>query len=122
MLTSGLQETQTRRIEFVDVNEEVATQFLAFIYGMDFMPVNFMREDMSFELLRLAHKYNVSSLETLMIKTLLLVPNDGFNWDVALSLYFFSRNIEALQIVCDKMLNIMRKYVSSDLQFLKLDY
>ncbi|ODM90558.1 Speckle-type POZ protein B [Orchesella cincta] len=107
MLTNDMQESQTNRIEMKDINEEVVNQLLSYIYGRAINTKD-MKEEIAFDLLRTAHKYNITSLEELITVTLFNRPNDSFNMNTVLHLYFFTMNVDELNLLYEKMLNILK--------------
>jgi len=108
MLTSGMKESQSGRIEMKDMAEKVVTKMLAYMYGLD-VKAEEMDVEMAVGLLKAAHKYNISSLEVLMMKTVFFKPNETFNMELVLELYFYVEEIHTLKLIRDKMTEIMRK-------------
>ncbi|ODM88712.1 BTB/POZ domain-containing protein [Orchesella cincta] len=107
MLTNGMQETQTNRIEMTDVSEEVVNLLVAYLYGR-VMDTEEMKEEIAFDLLCTAHKYNIKPLEELMVVTLFNRPNDSFSMNTVLDVYFFTKNIEDFNVLSEKMLKILK--------------
>ncbi|ODM90555.1 Kelch-like protein 40a [Orchesella cincta] len=107
MLTSGLQESQTNKIDMTDIDEEVVGLLLVHLYGRDINTVA-MKEEIAYDLLRTAHKYNISSLQELMTVTIFNKPNDSFNMNTVLNLYFFTLRVEELNPLHKKVLNILK--------------
>ncbi|ODM88351.1 Speckle-type POZ protein [Orchesella cincta] len=107
MMTSGLQESQTNRIELTDVTEEVVNNFLAYLYGVE-IKTSKVTDKMAFELLRLAHKYNVSPLEKDMDRVLRKRSEESFSLNTVFGLYYFTLNIDRLSPLCKRMADILR--------------
>ncbi|ODM90557.1 Speckle-type POZ protein [Orchesella cincta] len=107
MLTSGMEESRNNKIPMIDISEEVVNLLLAYLYGRDINTAE-MEEDIAYDLLRTAHKYNISSLQELMAVTLFNKSNDSFTTNTVLDVYFFTLNLEELTELCNKMLNILK--------------
>ncbi|CAL8135675.1 unnamed protein product [Orchesella dallaii] len=113
MFESELQESQTNRIEMGDMSEQGVNALLAYFYTWD-IKIEELSEEVCVELLYAAHKYNISTLESLMIDTLLDKPDgeDGNQWfspNIALELYFLGVNIESCNLLTEKMLSILKR-------------
>ncbi|ODM90556.1 Kelch-like protein 40a [Orchesella cincta] len=107
MLTSGMEESRNNKIPMTDISEEVVNILLAYLYCCD-INITEMKEDIAYDLLRTAHKYNIPSLQELMAVTLFKKPNNSFNMNTVLNVYYFTLNVEELNELCDKMLNILK--------------
>ncbi|ODM87845.1 TD and POZ domain-containing protein 1, partial [Orchesella cincta] len=108
MLTSGLQETQTRKIEMTDLSNDVVNSMLSYLYGQE-MNTFQLQHEMVFELLRTAHKYNIVSLENDMTDVLLCQLDNSYEMNVVLDLYYFTVNVEKFHALCEKALDILRR-------------
>ncbi|CAL8135738.1 unnamed protein product [Orchesella dallaii] len=91
MLTSGLRESQTNRIEMVDISQEVVTILLAYMYGRD-LQLDQLTIEVAFEVFKATHKYHISNLETMLLYLFCRKPSDWFSIDDLLTIYFFSVN------------------------------
>ncbi|ODM87577.1 TD and POZ domain-containing protein 1-like [Orchesella cincta] len=110
MLTSGLQESKTKRIEMADLSEKVVNALLSYMYGQE-IKIFQMEYDMAFDLLRTAHKYNLVSLQWDLVDTFLKKPDNSYEMNAVLGLYYFTVNIEELDALCDKAVNILKRQV-----------
>ncbi|CAL8127527.1 unnamed protein product [Orchesella dallaii] len=108
MLTSGLQESQTNTIEMTDFSETVVNTLLSYLYGLE-IDTSQIEPDMAFDLLRVAHKYNLAYLEKDMLETLLFKPEDSLGINTVLVMYFFTEKIEDFKELSEKFLHILRK-------------
>ncbi|CAL8127525.1 unnamed protein product [Orchesella dallaii] len=108
MLTSGFQESQTNTIEMTDLSETVVNTLLSYLYGLEIDTLE-IEADMAFDLLQVAHKYNLADLEKDMLETLLIKPDDSSSVNTVLAMYFFTEKIEDFKNLCDKYLRILRK-------------
>ncbi|ODN05193.1 Kelch-like protein 30 [Orchesella cincta] len=108
MLTGGFQESHTGRIEMTDLSEKGVTSLMSYLYEnkLDFERIT---EEIAFELLNCAHKYNISSLAKIMTRMLTNMPDYWFTLGIVLELYFFTVNVWEYQTLCDKMLDILRR-------------
>ncbi|ODM88011.1 Speckle-type POZ protein, partial [Orchesella cincta] len=108
MLTNGLQESQTKRIEMTDLADEVVNTMLLYLYGWEINSLE-MTEELAFDLLCTAHKYNITALERDILKVLLDKPDQNFELETVIALYFFAANIEQFSELCEKALNILQR-------------
>ncbi|CAL8068857.1 unnamed protein product [Orchesella dallaii] len=108
MFTIGLQESQTNRIEMNDISEEGVNALVNYFYQMK-IDVEGISEEIAFELLQLAHRYNISNLESLMIDTLYYKPMNWFSLEAIISIYCFTSKIENYTMLYDKMLSWMKR-------------
>ncbi|ODM92444.1 Speckle-type POZ protein-like B [Orchesella cincta] len=102
MLTNGLQESQTKRIEMTDLADEVVNSMLLYLMFE-------MTEELAFDLLCTAHKYNITALERDILQVLLDKPDENFELETVIALYFFAANIEQFSELCEKALNILQR-------------
>ncbi|CAL8135752.1 unnamed protein product [Orchesella dallaii] len=107
MLTSGLSESQTNRIEMDDISQEGVTILLAYMYGRD-LQLEKLTTEVAFQLLRATHKYNVSNFEAMLVNLIYRKPSDWFSIDNLLAIYFFSVNVSEHQMLSQKMLSTMK--------------
>ncbi|CAL8135657.1 unnamed protein product [Orchesella dallaii] len=108
MFSSQFQESQTNRIEMNDVSEEGVKSLLSYLYKWD-MNTEEMTEQIVIELLHTSHKYNISTLEKLLVNTLLDKSDEWFSMNSVLELYFLTVNIETCDLLTDKMLGILKR-------------
>ncbi|CAL8135704.1 unnamed protein product [Orchesella dallaii] len=107
MLTSGLRESQTNRIEMVDVSQEGVTTLLAYMYGRD-LQLDQLTIEVAFEVLKATHKYHISILEAMLLDLFCRKPYYWFSIDGLLAVYFFSVNVSEYQMLSQKMLFAMK--------------
>ncbi|CAL8135694.1 unnamed protein product [Orchesella dallaii] len=107
MLTSGLSESQTNRIEMDDMSQEGVTILLAYMYGRD-LQLEKLTTEVAFQLLRATHKYNVSNFEAILVNLICRKPSEWFSIDNLLAIYFFSVNVSEHQMLSQKMLSTMK--------------
>ncbi|CAL8135690.1 unnamed protein product [Orchesella dallaii] len=105
MLSNGMRESQTSRIEMEDLSANGVRYLLSYMYGRELQPT----EPIALELLQSGHKYNIVNLEEHMLKLLCSKPADWFTIDGILELYFFSVNIEQHEVLCEKLVRIMKR-------------
>ncbi|ODM86679.1 hypothetical protein Ocin01_20003 [Orchesella cincta] len=91
-----------------DVSEEGVKALLDYLYKWD-VKVEEMTEQIFLELLHTSHKYNIATLEKLLVNTLLDKADDWFNMNTVLELYFLTVNIETCDLLTDKMLSILKR-------------
>ncbi|CAL8131005.1 unnamed protein product [Orchesella dallaii] len=108
MLTSGFQESQSGRIEMMDVSEVGVKVLLNYFY-QNVLDMEGITEDVAFELLNAAHKYNVKALEKMMAEILFKKPAEWFTLSNVLALYFFTVKVEEYETLCEKMMAILKK-------------
>jgi len=110
MLTNNMEESQTSKIEMNDISEEAVNALLVYLYqrvSFD-MRAFFIENDVAFELLRTAHKYNIRPLEDLMKEKLSKIDPISVDINVVLELYFFAVNVDSCKVLGDKMLIILK--------------
>jgi len=108
---NGFQEASTNRIEMPDMSDEGVNALLAYMYRAE-IDVKMLQEEIFIELLCSAHKYNIATLEKLMLDSMLLEkPIQSFGIDSVLKLYFFAVNIEdsSFQMLVGKMLEFLKR-------------
>ncbi|CAL8135760.1 unnamed protein product [Orchesella dallaii] len=105
MLSNGMRESQTSRIEMEDLSANGVRYLLSYMCGRELQPT----EPIALELLQSGHKYNIVNLEEQMLKLLRSKPADWFTINGILELYFFSVNIEQHEVLCEKLLRIMKR-------------
>ncbi|ODM89716.1 Copper-transporting ATPase, partial [Orchesella cincta] len=68
-----------------------------------------LSEEICLELLYAAHKYDISTLENLIVDTLLDKPDEWFSINVVLELYFFTVNVGScdLDLLTEKLVDIL---------------
>ncbi|CAL8130955.1 unnamed protein product [Orchesella dallaii] len=118
MLTSGFSESTSYKIEMTDVTEEGFNIFLTYLYKQTLNNEE-ITEELAIELLQVAHKYNVSPLENIMLQVLFQKHDDLYSIDSALSLYFMTTNVTAHSMLCEKMFGIIKRNSYGDVQKLR---
>jgi len=109
MLTSsGFLESETSRLELDELSEESVGELVGYLYGQE-INLEGMSESVALELLRAAHMYNISQLETAMLRMLCVKPADWFSMDNVLSIYFFTANEQRHQNLTEKMMSILKR-------------
>jgi len=110
MLTGGLEESKTSKIEMTDVSDDVINQMVTYLYGNEIRPDEITSEN-GIGLFQLAHKYNIISLEKKMLQRLLQKPSDWFDINTVLDLYFFTQHLEQFEVLLKKMEGILKRYL-----------
>ncbi|CAL8135651.1 unnamed protein product [Orchesella dallaii] len=118
MLTSGFNESTSYKIEMMDVTEEGFNIFLTYLYKQTLNNEE-ITEELAIELLQVAHKYNVSPLENIMLEVLFQKHDDLYSIDSALSLYFMTTNVTVHSMLCEKMFGIIKRNSYGDVQKLR---
>ncbi|CAL8135756.1 unnamed protein product [Orchesella dallaii] len=113
-LTNDLKESQTSRIEMNDLSSDGVRCLLAYMYGRE--PQLVPTEPITFELLKTGHKYNIANLKQQMLKLLCGKPPHWFSTDGVLELYFFIVNFEEHQVLCEKLLHLLKMEPISRIQ------
>ncbi|CAL8135688.1 unnamed protein product [Orchesella dallaii] len=113
-LTNDLKESQTSRIEMNDLSPDGVRCLLAYMYGRE--PQLVPTESITIELLKTGHKYNIANLKQQMLKLLCTKPPHWFSTDGVLELYFFIVNIEEYQVLCEKLLHLLKMEPISRIQ------
>ncbi|CAL8143268.1 unnamed protein product [Orchesella dallaii] len=102
MFEVGMSESKTHLIDMKDVSEEGVKMMLDYLYGRN-LHLEGRTEGDILEVLKAAHKYNISKLESIIAQFLLYKPMDWFSMDGVLDFYFFVKNVDALCSFADKL-------------------
>ncbi|CAL8132802.1 unnamed protein product [Orchesella dallaii] len=110
MLTSGMKESQTNRIEMEEVSEAGVDSLVNYFYRNK-VDEN-TDEQVALELLQTAHKYNISKLEAVMLNTVYSKPDEWLSIGNVLHLYLYSRNVDGFcyEMLRQRMFKIMKKF------------
>ncbi|CAL8068841.1 unnamed protein product [Orchesella dallaii] len=108
MLKSGFEESKTGTIEMADMSEKAVISLISYLYENK-LDTEGVPEEIAFELLHAARKYNISGLEKVMVKTLTNKPDNWFQIKNVLTLYFFTVNVEEYDTLCEKMISILKR-------------
>ncbi|CAL8135859.1 unnamed protein product [Orchesella dallaii] len=108
MFESGMQESQTKRIKMEDMSEIAVKMMLDYMYGRN-LNLEERQEVEILELLKAAHKYNISKLELAISCFLLYKPMEWFSMDGVLAFYFFAKNVDDLRNLEKKLKAVMRQ-------------
>lgn len=102
-----MKESQTNHISMVDVSEEGVRALLEYLYCRDLnKPME--SSTVSVEMLEVAHKYLLGSLED-AIKAILLNKCDSwFNPNAAFRLFFFAGKLDIHKDLRDKAIRVLR--------------
>ncbi|CAL8135849.1 unnamed protein product [Orchesella dallaii] len=107
MFENGMQESQTNRIKMEDMSEIAVKMMLDYMYGRNLNLEG--RTDVEIlELLKAAHKYNISKLELIISRFLWYKPMEWFTMDGVLALYFFAKNVDDLMDLVEKLKAVMK--------------
>ncbi|CAL8135637.1 unnamed protein product [Orchesella dallaii] len=107
MFESGMQESQTNRIKMEDMSEKAVKMMLDYMYRRN-LNLEGRTEGEILELLKAAHKYNISKLELIISRFLWYKPKEWFTMDGVLALYFFAKNVDDLRNLVEKLKAVMK--------------
>jgi len=108
MLMGGFEESKTGIIKMDDTSEEAVNSLVSYLYENK-LDTEGISEEIAFELLHAGHKYNISGLEKVMVKTLTSKADSWFEIKNVLTLYFFTANVEEYETLCEKMISILKR-------------
>jgi len=107
MLSSGLLESQTGKIEMEGVSEQSVKVFVSYLY-QNKVEANQVTEQVAVDLLQMAHQYNIPNLERIMVDLMSTKPGGWFSSENALAIYLFAGKFEAYKLLTNKMLMVMK--------------
>ncbi|CAL8133591.1 unnamed protein product [Orchesella dallaii] len=122
MLKSNFVENKENRIELLDLSENSMKAFLAYIYCWDIEEAT-NNSAIAFDLLKTAHKYEITGLESSMLNVITSKPTKWINVDVAMDLFFFSRCLKTWENITSKAIramNIQNKKLEQSAYFQQL--
>ncbi len=110
MLTGSFKEGVTHQIVMDDMSENGVNAFLAYLYYWN-LDVPLADPKVALELLRVSHKYDITSLEKAARHILIGKPVEWFDVSTVIQLFFFSKNLETYSQLKIKALCMLKMYV-----------
>ncbi|CAL8108198.1 unnamed protein product [Orchesella dallaii] len=106
MFETDCKEVQEKTCQ-MHITEGAVNALLKFLYYSDLDDAT-KSSSISLELLKIAHEYDIGSLEIAMKNTLLDKKNVWFDWDVVLLLFQFAFKVEGYQDLKEKAVAVMK--------------
>ncbi|ODM87812.1 Kelch-like protein 2 [Orchesella cincta] len=117
MLTCGLEESQTNRIRMEETSELGINILVKYFYKneVDDKEISF---EVALELLQMAHKYDISKLEVIMLNILFRKSEEWFTLDNVVDLYVDTKQVADVTsgndsycygLLRDRMFNIIKR-------------
>ncbi|ODM87073.1 BTB/POZ and TAZ domain-containing protein 3 [Orchesella cincta] len=95
-------------IEMFDISEQAVKTLVEFLYKNK-LDEDHIEEQTALELLQVANRYHITNLEGNLVDTLYFKPRGWFSLGNVLYLYHFTEQIGEYEMLCDKMLSILKK-------------